>query len=136
MCFGIGPTHAHLTAKQIAAARAAHPGATVMVHPECPREVRDAADQRLSTGGMCAYARNSPDTEFIIGTELGILHRLRKENPGKNFYPAANLVCPNMKKTTLDKVRDCLQDLSPVVTVPEDIAVRATRAIAALLAVV
>ena len=107
-----------------------------MVHPECPREVRDAADQRLSTGGMCAYARDSADTDFIVGTELGILHRLRKENPGKNFYPAAELVCPNMKKTTLDKVRDCLQDLSPVVTVPEEIAVRAKRAIDAMLAVV
>ena len=133
---GYCPTHARLTAKQIAAARAEHPGATVMVHPECPKEVRDAADQRLSTGGMCAYARNSPDTEFIVGTELGILHRLRKENPGKQFYPAAQLVCPNMKKTTLDKVRDSLANLETRVTVPEDIAVRAKRAIDAMLAVV
>ena len=133
---GYCPTHARLTAKQIADARAAHPGATVMVHPECTREVRDAADQRLSTGGMCAYARNSPDTEFIVGTELGILHRLRKENPGKQFYPAAQLVCPNMKKTTLDKVRDSLANLETRVTVPEDIATRARRAIEAMLAVV
>ena len=132
---GYCPTHARLTAKQIADARAAHPGATVMVHPECPREVRDAADQRLSTGGMCAYAKNSSDTEFIVGTELGILHRLRKENPGKNFYPAAQLVCPNMKKTTLDKVRDSLANLETRVTVPEDIATRARRAIEAMLAV-
>ena len=85
---------------------------------------------------MCAYARNSPDTEFIVGTELGILHRLRKENPGKNFYPAAELVCPNMKKTTLDKVRDSLANLETRVTVPEDIATRARRAIEAMLAVV
>ena len=133
---GYCPTHARLTAKQIADARAAHPGATVMVHPECTREVRDAADQRLSTGGMCAYARRSSDTEFIVGTELGILHRLRKENPGKNFYPAAELVCPNMKKTTLDKVRDSLANLETRVTVPEDIATRARRAIEAMLAVV
>ena len=132
---GYCPTHARLTAKQVAAARAAHPGAPVLVHPECPKEVRDAADERLSTGGMCAFARTSPAQEFIVGTETGILHRLRQENPGKKFWPAAELVCPNMKKTTLEKVRDCLQDMSPVVTVPADIAVRAKRAIDAMLAV-
>ena len=132
---GYCPTHARLTAKQVAAARAAHPGAPVLVHPECPKEARDAADERLSTGGMCAFARTSPAQEFIVGTETGILHRLQLENPGKKFWPAAELVCPNMKKTTLEKVRDCLQDMSPVVTVPEDIAVRAKRAIDAMLAV-
>ena len=132
---GYCPTHARLTAKQVAAARAAHPGAPVLVHPECPKEVRDAADERLSTGGMCAFARTSPAQEFIVGTETGILHRLRQENPGKKFWPAAELVCPNMKKTTLEKVRDCLQDMSPIVTVPEEIAARAKRAIDAMLAV-
>ena len=132
---GYCPTHARLTAKQIADARAAHPGATVMVHPECPREVRDAADQCLSTGGMCAYARNSAETEFIVGTELGILHRLQSENPGKAFHPAAQLVCPNMKKTTLDKVRDSLLNMETRVVVHEEIAVRAKRAIDAMLAV-
>ena len=132
---GYCPTHARLTAKQVAAARAAHPGAPVMVHPECPKEVRDAADERLSTGGMCAFARTSPAQEFIVGTETGILHRLRLENPGKKFWPAAELVCPNMKKTTLEKVRDCLRDMSPVVTVPEEVAIRAKRAIDAMLAV-
>ena len=132
---GYCPTHARLTAKQVADARAAHPNAPVLVHPECPKEVRDAADERLSTGGMCAFARTSPVQEFIIGTETGILHRLQQENPGKKFWPAAELVCPNMKKTTLEKVRDCLRDMSPVVTVPEDIAVRAKRAIDAMLAV-
>ena len=132
---GYCPTHARLTAKQVADARAAHPGAPVLVHPECPKEVRDAADERLSTGGMCAFARTSPAQEFIVGTETGILHRLRQENPGKKFWPAAELICPNMKKTTLEKVRDCLRDLSPVVTVPEEIAVRAKRAIDAMLSV-
>ena len=131
---GYCPTHARLTAKQVAAARAAHPGAPVLVHPECPKEVRDAADERLSTGGMCAFARTSHAQEFIVGTETGILHRLRQENPGKKFWPAADLVCPNMKKTTLEKVRDSLRDMSPVVTVPDDIAARAKRAIDAMLA--
>ena len=132
---GYCPTHARLTAKQVAAARAAHPDAPVLVHPECTKEVRDAADERLSTGGMCAFARTSPAQEFIIGTETGILHRLRQENPGKRFWPAAELVCPNMKKTTLENLRDCMRDLSPVVTVPPEIAVRAKRAIDAMLAI-
>ncbi|MGN0852687.1 MAG: quinolinate synthase NadA [Kiritimatiellia bacterium] len=133
---GYCPTHARLTARQIADARKAHPGALVLVHPECAKDVRDAADQCLSTGGMCAFARNSSAREFIVGTETGILHRLRKENPGKTFHPASTaLVCPNMKKTTLEKVRDCLRDATPVVTVPEDIAVRARRAIDAMLAI-
>ena len=132
---GYCPTHARLTAKQVAAARAAHPGAPVLVHPECTKEVRDAADERLSTGGMCTFARTSPAQEFIIGTETGILHRLRQENPGKRFWPAAELVCPNMKKTTLENLRDCMRDLSPVVTVPPEIAVRAKRAIDAMLAI-
>ena len=132
---GYCPTHARLTAKQIADARAAHPGATVMVHPECPREVRNAADQCLSTGGMCAYARNSSEKEFIVGTELGILHRLQNENPGKTFHPAAQLTCPNMKKTTLDKVRDSLLNMETRVVVPGEIAIRAKRAIDAMLAV-
>ena len=132
---GYCPTHAALTPAAIEEARRLHPGAPVLVHPECATAVRDAADERLSTGGMCAFARTSPAQEFIVGTETGILHRLRQENPGKKFWPAAELICPNMKKTTLEKVRDCLRDLSPVVTVPEEIAVRAKRAIDAMLSV-
>ena len=132
---GYCPTHARLTAARIAAARAAHPGAPVLVHPECAKDVRDAADECLSTGGMCAYARKSAAKEIIVGTEVGILHRLRTENPGKIFHPVdTSTICPNMKKVTLDKVRDCLRDMSPRVTVPEEIAIRAKRAIDAMLA--
>ncbi len=130
---GFCPTHAALAVEQVEAARTAHPGAPVMVHPECPKAVRDAADFCLSTGGMCAHAKSAPEREFIVGTEIGILHRLREENPGKAFHPVASLVCPNMKKTTLEKVRDCLRDMSPAVTVPEDVALRARRAIEAML---
>ena len=133
---GYCPTHARLTAARIAAARAAHPGAPVLVHPECAKDVRDAADERLSTGGMCAYARNSTAREIVVGTEVGILHRLRLENPDKVFHPVdEGMVCPNMKKATLDNLRDCLRDMSPRVTVPEDIAIRAKKAIDAMLAV-
>ncbi len=132
---GYCPTHARLTVKNIEEARAAHPLAPVMVHPECRKDVRDAADERLSTGGMCAFARTSQAKEFIVGTEEGILHRLRGENPDKTFWPAAELRCPNMKKATLEKVRDCLRDMSPRVTVPQEIAAKAKRAIDAMLAI-
>ncbi len=133
---GCCPVHANLSAQKIADARAAHPGAPVLVHPECAREVRDAADERLSTGGMCAYARACAAKTILVGTEVGILHRLRAENPEKTFIPVdENLVCPDMKKTTLDNLLASLKTLEPRVVVPEDIAVKARRAIEAMLAV-
>ena len=133
---GYCPTHARLTAATVEAARAAHPGAPLMVHPECPREIRDMADERLSTGGMCRYARESKADTILVGTEVGILHRLRRENPGKTFIPVSDsLVCPNMKKTTLENLAESLREMKTRVIVPEDIAVRARRAIEAMLAV-
>ena len=133
---GYCPTHQRLTAQKIADARTAHPGAPVLVHPECPKDVRDAADECLSTGGMCAYARTSDAREMIVGTEIGILHRLRTENPEKTFWPVDDAtVCPNMKKTTLENLRDCLRDMSPRVTVEPSVAARAKKAIDAMLAV-
>ena len=133
---GYCPTHARLTAKTVEAARAAHPGAPLMVHPECPREIRDMADERLSTGGMCRYARESKADTILVGTEVGILHRLRRENPGKTFIPVSDsLVCPNMKKTTLENLAESLREMKTRVSVPEDVAVRARRAIEAMLAV-
>ena len=130
---GYCPVHAGLTAKAVAKARAAHPGAPVLVHPECAKEVRDAADERLSTGGMCKYARESAAADIIVGTEIGILHRLQRENPAKRFHPVAELVCADMKKATLENVRDALKEMRYVVTVPEAVAVRANRAIEAML---
>ena len=133
---GYCPTHAAITAAAIEAARKAHPGAPVMVHPECAKDVRAAADERLSTGGMCRFARESSAKEFIVGTEVGILHRLRKENPEKAFYPVSDrIVCPNMKKTTLENLAESLRAMQTEVTVPDDIARRARRAIEAMLAV-
>jgi quinolinate synthase len=120
----------------IADARAAHPGAPVMVHPECTKDVRDAADERLSTGGMCRFARETSAKTILVGTEKGILHRLRKENPDKEFFPVSEaLVCPNMKKSTLENVRDALRDFKHLVTVEQSVAERARRAIDAMLAV-
>ena len=133
---GYCPTHQLITAKAIADARSLHPGAPVMVHPECAKDVRAAADHALSTGGMCRFARESDAREFIVGTEVGILHRLRKENPGKTFYPVSDRVtCPNMKKTTLENLAECLREMKTVVTVPEPVASRARRAVDAMLAV-
>lgn len=131
---GYCPIHAALTAEQIAAARAAHPGVKVLVHPECPKAVREAADFNLSTGGMCKLVRESADTAFIIGTEEGILHRLVKENPAKTFYPVGALCCADMKKVTLEKVAAALRDMKTRVTVPPEIARLARRAIEAMLA--
>lgn len=133
---GYCPTHARLTEKAVLTAKAAHPGAPLIVHPECPKPIRDVADERLSTGGMCRYARESAAETILVGTEMGILHRLRKESPGKTFIPVSDaLVCPNMKKTTLENLAESLREMKTRVTVPEPTATRARRAIEAMLAV-
>ena len=131
---GYCPTHQAITAKAIEDARRLHPGAPVVVHPECAKDVRDAADRALSTGGMCRFARESDAREIVVGTETGILHRLRAENPGKSFYPVSErAVCPNMKKTTLENLAECLREMKTVVKVPEPVASRARRAVEAML---
>ena len=133
---GYCPIHDRLTAADVAAARAAHPTAPVLVHPECSRAVREAADERLSTGGMCAYAQTCAAGTILVGTEVGILHRLRQENPTKTFVPVSEgIVCADMKKPTLENLAACLKNLSPRVTVPEPVASRARRAIEAMLRV-
>jgi quinolinate synthase len=133
---GFCPTHERLKIEAARRAKEAHPGALLVVHPECPPEVVDMADAVLSTSGMYAYCRRSEAKEFIIGTEMGILYRLRKENPGKTFFLASRvLLCPNMKLTTLEDVRDSLASLSPVVTVPPDIRRQALSALEAMLRV-
>ena len=133
---GYCPTHARLTAKAIADARAAHPGAPVLVHPECARDVREAADAQLSTGGMCKFARESDAQTILVGTEVGLLHRLRQENPSKTFIPVTEtLVCPNMKKTTLENVAKALRERKTQVEVAPEVAAKAKCAIEAMLAV-
>jgi quinolinate synthase len=95
-------------------ARALHPAAEVLVHPECRPEVIDLADYVYSTAGMGKHALASPAHEFIIGTETGMIYKLKKENPEKEFYPLSeNAICQNMKKTTLEKVLRALQTLEP-----------------------
>ena len=133
---GYCPTHVRILDRDIAAARQAHPGAVVMAHPECTKPVRDAADQVLSTGGMCRFAGESCAREFIVATEEGILHRLRTENPGKSFFTATDRgVCPNMKRITLEKLMWSLEEMQPEVRVPKATGRRAAAAIQKMLSI-
>ena len=131
---GYCPTHVKILPEDIIRQIRLHPKAKVMVHPECTGEVISLADAVLSTGKMCKYAKESDAKELIVGTEVGIIHRLKKENPEKKFYPASELaVCPNMKKITLEKVLWSLQDLKEVVKVPDEIRRKALRGIEKML---
>lgn len=131
---GYCPTHRLLDPSDIRRARELHPGAVVMVHPECTPEVIAEADRVLSTSGMVKLARESEEKEFIVGTEVDMTVRLRRENPGKKFYPASDrLVCPNMKKTDLEKVLWALEEMRYPVTVPEEIRLQALKAVEAMV---
>ena len=127
--------HDQIRKEDVQAAQKRHPKAVVLVHPECRPEVIDLADTVASTSGIIREVCSSPENEFIIGTETGILHRIHKECPTKKCYPLSETaVCRNMKKTDLGKVRDALKNLQPRIHVPEDIARRARRAIDRMLA--
>ena len=127
--------HDRITPAQVMEAKRLHPEAVVLVHPECRPAVIDCADHVASTSGIIKEVCSSGSQEFIIGTEVGILHRLQKECPGKRCYPLSEgAVCRNMKKTDLTKVRDCLKTLRPRITVPQEIADRARGAIERMLA--
>lgn len=107
----------------------------MLVHPECDPEVVALADVALSTGGILRHVRESSDKAFIIGTEIGILHRLRQENPGREFFPLQpEMTCPNMKKITLENVRDCLKDMAPQIELPPEIMASAVKPIERMLA--
>jgi quinolinate synthase len=127
--------HARILPEYIAAIKQQHPKAEVLVHPECPAAATALADKVLSTTGMCHYVKSSSSTEFIIGTETGIIARMERENPGKQFYPATPLaVCENMKKNSLEKVEAALRDMKHVITVEEPIRSRALAAINKMIA--
>ncbi len=131
---GYCPTHAKILPEDILAQKKLHPDAVVLAHPECTPGVRNLADKVLSTEAMCWYARDMKEKEFIIGTEIGILHRIRKENPGKEFYPASEkAVCPNMKKITLEKVLWALEGMGPEITLPRETMAKAKQCIQKML---
>ena len=127
---GYCPIHAKIQPEHIDQLRQTHPQAKVVVHPECRPEVIALADEVLSTGGMCRYAGQSEVREMIVGTEVGIIHRLKKENPTKKFFPVFDkAICPNMKLITLEKVLWSLEEMAPEVRVPEETRLRAKAAV-------
>jgi len=126
--------HCRILSSDVNKARKDHPGAEVLVHPECTPDVVALADKVLSTNGMIVYARESDSKEIIIGTEQGIIYRLKKENPGKEFYAATEkALCENMKKTTLEKVLWALEDMKNVVRVDKTLAEKAKKALDRML---
>ena len=128
--------HDSLTADQVKRAKAQRPKARVLAHPECRPEVLDLADAIKSTSGMLEYCRESKHREFLIATENGLLHQLRKENPDKKFYQISRqMLCPDMKLTELTHIVQALETMDPVVKVPENIRRRALRAVNRMLAV-
>jgi quinolinate synthase len=133
---GFCPTHDQVTAQQVQAARDAHPDALVLAHPECRPEVTELADEVLSTSQMLTFAATSAAMSFIVVTEEGLLHALAKAAPGKEFVNLTpRMICPNMKLTTLEKVRDSLAHHQFEVTVAEDVRIRALRAVERMVAV-
>ena len=127
--------HDQITPQHVRNAQKRHPGAKVLVHPECRPEVIDLADHVASTSGIIRHVCTSEETTFIVGTEVGILHRIKKECEKKNCYPLSDAaVCRNMKKTGLSTVRDALRTLHPRIIVPEDVGKQARCAIDRMLA--
>ena len=134
---GFCPTHALLTPSDVKAAKRKYRGAKVMAHPECRFDVLESVDYVGGTAGMLKYVREDKASDsYIVGTEAGMIHRLKKENPGKEFYPASdNLICPMMKLITLEEVRASLGDLRYRVAVKYALRKKAHKAIRSMLAV-
>lgn len=131
---GFCHVHDRVTKEDVLRARAEHPGALLMAHPECRPEVLELADHVTSTSGMLRFAAASGAKEFIVGTEVGLMHRLKKEHPDKVFHPLRkDMICPNMKKTTLNSVLRALKEMKNVIKVPEEIRVPARRALDRML---
>lgn len=134
--FNDGYCHVHkaVTPEMIDRARESHPDAKVLIHPECTLAVLEKADYIGSTSGIIDYAAKSDAKEFIISTELGVLYQLKKNNPDKTFFAAGSVqICPNMKKVTLEKVRNCLRDGTGVVEVSDEKRERSLKPLARML---
>ncbi len=131
-------SHVVITEDDIESARAKYPDAIVMAHPECSEPVKELSDELLSTGQMLEFAAKSTAKRFIIATEIGMIHALKKQNPEAEFFPASDrAICPNMKKITLDKIIAALEDMNGSraagsqykVAVPEQIRIKAKKAL-------
>lgn len=133
---GYCPTHERMTVEAVQRKKYEHPDALFICHPECAPEVTALADHACSTSGMYEYCRTSPARKFIIGTEAGILYKLRQESPDKEFILASPaLICPNMKLTSLEDILYSLQTMTPVVSVPEATRLKARAALDRMLAI-
>jgi len=127
---GFCPTHHMIKKEDVIRSKQLYPNALVVVHPECRPEVIDLADHVASTSGMVRFAKSSSAKEFLIGTETGLIYRLKKENPDKKFYPLKKtMICPNMKVTTLESVLTALREMKHIIKVREDIRLKAKEAI-------
>lgn len=119
---GFCPVHANVRKDDVKSAKKVHPNALVLVHPECKMEVLEEADYIGSTSGIINYATDSDVSEFIIGTELGVMYKLKQKNPDKKFYPLMpHQICPDMKKVTLEKVLKCMENESGAVEVTDEL---------------
>jgi len=128
--------HQRITLEGVRRAKSLHPEAKILVHPECLMEVIESADAVLSTKGMCEYVKREVADEFIIGTELGIIHRLSKENPTKRFYPVSEeAICESMKLTTLEKLERSLREEIHKIELDPQIVAQARSAIERMLAI-
>jgi quinolinate synthase len=131
---GYCPTHVMINTKTIIALKKEHLDAVILVHPECTPDVTGIADEVLSTGGMLKFAKKSNKKEFIIGTEIGIIHRLQKKNPNKKFFPALkNAICPNMKLINLEKILWSLEEEIYEIKLPAEIISGAKTSIEKML---
>ncbi|MCK4891657.1 MAG: quinolinate synthase NadA, partial [Candidatus Pacebacteria bacterium] len=133
---GYCPTHAKISPKLIDELKIKYKNAEVLVHGECTPEVKEKADKILSTGKMCSYVKNSSKKDFIIGTEIEMLYRLKRENPEKNLIQASPLaICPDMKRNNSEKILDVLENMKNEVRVDEKIRLRARKCIDRMLLV-
>ncbi len=131
---GVCPTHHQISKEDIVIAREKHPKAKFIAHPEVIPEVQEISEYIASTEGMIEYCRNSQEREFIIGTENGIINRLKRECPGKEFYPVSDsAICPPMKMITLRKLRDSLKEMKFKIKIPEEVSSMARDAINCML---
>ncbi len=134
---GFCPTHNSLKPEDVELIKSNYPQAEILIHPEAPAEVLEKADFVGSTGQILSYVRDSSRKEFIIGTEQGILHTLRVQNPDKKFYLLSKkLLCTNMKKITLESVLHALETMTTEIVLPQDVMTKAKRALDRMLQVV
>jgi quinolinate synthase len=127
-CNGYCPTHHRISKADLLKAKEEHPNAKVLIHPECQSEVVELSDYAGSTSGIIDFARNDDCQEFIVATEIGVLYEMEKQNPQKKFYTVNDKqICPNMKKNSLEKIRDCLKDNLNEIILEEEFSNKARK---------